>query len=119
MNRVQLIGDLVWPVETRRDRATGQWIGRAMIAVSSDLDGLNFVPLTLHGREATDAAKYLGEGSTVYVNAHLHSLLVTDRDARGNKYRRRFVRVIADRVTYLKILPPRGGDRPGRAEDGR
>lgn len=117
MNRVHLIGDLVWPVEVRHDRRTGQRVAKAMIAVSSDANGLHFVPLTIQGREALDAEKYLGEGSKLYINGHLHSVLVHDRDRRGNRRTRRVLHVIAEQVTYLTILPPRGGERLTRSED--
>src|SRR5262245_46318351 len=83
MNRVQLIGDLVWPVEVWRDPATGRRFGRAMLAVSVGEFDLTFVPLILQDREAVDAARYLGEGSRVEVAAHLHSTLVTDRNLIG------------------------------------
>lgn len=116
MNRVQLIGVLVWPVEVRRDRRTGERFAKAMIAVSSDTNGLHFVPLTIHGREAIDAEKYLGEGSRLYINGHLDSVLVHDRDRRGNRHTRRVLYIIADRVTYLTVLPPRGGEL-ARSED--
>src|SRR5262245_23529818 len=108
MNRVELIGDLVSPVEVRRDWSTGRTMGKAIIAVSRDVPGIDFVPVTLWGREAVDASKYLGEGSTVAVKGHIHSGFLADRDARGIK-RRRLVYVIADRVAYLRVRPPRGG----------
>jgi hypothetical protein len=110
MNRLELIGDLVWPVDVWRDRTTGRTIGKAMLAVSHGVEGLHFVPLTLYDGEALDAAKYLGEGSRLSVTAHLHSVLVTDRDANGSERTRRVLHVIVDRITYLTICPPRGGD---------
>jgi single-stranded DNA-binding protein len=112
MNRVQLVGVVLWPVEARRDRMTGQTMGRAVIAVLGDVQDLHFVPLTLQGKDATDAATYLGEGSRVAVNGHLHSVLVRDRDWRGTRRTRRVLSAIADRVTYLAVRPPHGGDRP-------
>jgi len=107
MNRVELIGDLVSPVEVRRDRNTGRTRSKAIIAVPRAL-GMDFVPVTLRGREAADAAKYLGEGSTVAIKGHIHSGLLAERSAGGVKLRR-LVYVIADRVTYLHVRPPRGG----------
>jgi single-stranded DNA-binding protein len=68
---------------------------------------VDFVPVTLWGREAWDASKYLGEGSTVAVRGHLHSGVVVG-DATSAR-RRRLVYVIADRVTFLVVLPPRVG----------
>ena len=117
MNRVQLTGVLVWPVEVHRDRNTGQTIGKAMVAVSCGVNDLHFVPVRLRGREAIDAANYLGEGSRVDIKGHLHSVLVTDRGAAGATRKRRLVYVIADRITYLTVHPPRGGDRLPRPED--
>src|SRR5215831_6411979 len=112
MNRVQLIGDVVWPVKVWTDRTTGQTFGRTMLAVSSDADVLVFVPLILPDSEATDAGLYLGEGSRVKVDAHLHSSLVAYRDDSDHKRARRILRVIADSVTYLNLRAPRSGDRP-------
>jgi hypothetical protein len=109
MNRVQLIG--VLPIELWHDHITGRAFGRAMIAVPSDIEGLNFVPVILQGGDAVDAAKHLGEGSRVDIIGHLHSVLVTDRDANGTTRRRRVLHVIADRVTYLVVCQPRSGDR--------
>ena|SRR5215469_5618822 len=112
MNRVQLIGDVVWPVKVWTDRTTGLTFGRTMLAVSSDTDRLVFVPLILPDSEATDAGLYLGEGSRVNVDAHLHSSLVTCHDASQRRRTRRILRVIADSVTYLDLRAPQSGDRP-------
>jgi len=112
MNRVQLIGDIVWPVEVWTDSATGRTFGKAMLAVSADTDPLVFVPLILRDSEATDAGMYLGEGSRVKVNAHLHSALVTYYDASHNRRARRVLSVIVDSVTYLALRAPQSGDRP-------
>ncbi len=109
MNRVQLIGVLVWPVDVWRDRVTGRTHGKAMIVVSSGVEGLDFVPVILNDREALDAAAYLGEGSRVEVVGRLHSAVVTLGSA--NKRTRRTVSVIAERVTYLVVCPPRSGER--------
>jgi single-stranded DNA-binding protein len=111
MNRVHLIGVIVLPTELRHNRTTRRTIGKAMIAIPSGAEGLNFVPIILHDSDATDAAMYLGEGSRVEVIGHLHSALVTDRDADGTVRRRRVLHVIADDVTYLTVCWPRGGDR--------
>ncbi len=112
MNRVQLIGDIVWPVEVWTDGATGRTFGKTMLAVSADTDPLVFVPLILQDSEATDAGMYLGEGSHVKVSAHLHSSLVTYHDASHNKRTRRVLHVITDSVTYLALRVPQSGDRP-------
>jgi single-stranded DNA-binding protein len=111
MNRVHLIGTLVWSVEVSRDRSTGQPVAKAMLAVTDGAPGLDFVPVALHGNEATDAANYLGEGSLIYVMGHLHSVLRHERDSDGTEHTRRTLHVIADQVAYLTICPPRGGDR--------
>jgi single-stranded DNA-binding protein len=112
MNRVELIGVLIWPVEMRRDAATTRPIGKLMLAVTSGARPLEFIPVTLRGREAADAAKYLGEGSRISVRGHLHSALITDRDQHGRRRTRRVVTVMADRVTYLIVRQPRSGGRP-------
>jgi len=110
MNQVDLVGDLVSLSEVRRDRSTGRTVGKAIIAVSRGVLGVDFVPVTLWGREVIDASKYLGEGSTVAVRGHIHTGLLAERGAMGVR-RRRLVYVIGDRVSYLDIRPPRGGGR--------
>jgi single-stranded DNA-binding protein len=110
MNRLELIGTLVWPVEARREHLTGRSFARAMLAVSRGVDGMDFVPLTLRDREAEDAARYLGEGSLVAVEGHLHSTLLADRDERGARHARRVLSVIVDRVTYLRVRASHAGD---------
>ena len=110
MNTVHLIGQLVSPVECRRDQITKRTWGKAIIAVPRGSKGvIDFVPVTLRDREAEMAARYLDDGSLVSVQGHLHSAHRT-----GDVYAvRRFVWVIADRVTYLR-LPRRDGSE-GRA----
>jgi single-strand DNA-binding protein len=113
MNRVELVGNLVFPVEVNRMRGTAPAMARAVIAVArGGVKGLDFVPLTLRGRDVLDAAAYLGEGSLIAVSGHLHSVLLTDRDSDGSpNRRRRQLYVIADRVTYHRVNTPRSGDR--------
>lgn len=112
MNRVQLIGDIVWPIEVWTDCTTGPTFAKAMLAVSADTDPLAFVPLILQDSEAIDAGRYLGEGSRVKVSAHLHSSLVTYHDASQNNRTRRVLHIIADSLTYLTVCAPQSGDRP-------
>ena len=113
MNRVELVGNLVFPVAVRRECDVAPTIARAVIAVARvGAPGLDFVPLTLRGREAIDAAAYLGEGSLIAVHGHLHSVLLVERDSHGRpKRRERPLYVIADRVTYLRVQTPQSGDR--------
>ncbi len=111
MNRLQLVGKLVWPVEVERERGTGLAIAKAMIAVSNRVTGIDFIPVTLRDNEAVDASKYLGDGSLVAVDGHVRSTLVTDRYPWGAKRRRRVLSVTVDRVTYLVVQAPRGGAR--------
>ncbi len=112
MNRSQLVGKLVWPVEVEHERGTGLAIGKAMIAVPNCVTGMDFIPVTLRDNEAIDASKYLGDGSLVAVDGHVHSALVTDRYTWGAKRTRRVLSVTVDRVTYLVVRAPRGGARP-------
>lgn len=105
MNLVHLVGDIVLPVELRRDRITGRTFGKALIAVPNGVHGTYFVPVTLRGNEAVDAANYLGEGSRVDVTGHIHSAY------RADGRPRRVLYVIADRVTYLNLRAPQSGDR--------
>ncbi len=58
MNRLQLVGKLVWPVEVERERGTGLAFAKAMIAVPNRVTGMDFVPVTLRDNEAIDASKY-------------------------------------------------------------
>ncbi len=111
MNRLQLVGQLVWPVEVERERGTGLAVAKAMIAVPNRVTGMDFIPVTLRDNEAIDASKYLSDGSLVAVDGHVHSALVTDRYAWGAKRRRRVLSVAVDRVTYLVVQAPRGGAR--------
>jgi single-stranded DNA-binding protein len=110
MNRVQLIGELLWPVNLWRDRTTGRTFGKALLAVTDS--GLAFVPVVLQDEVALDAARYLGEGSRIEVAAHLRSSLVTNRDLHGTKRTRRVVSVIANRVTYVVVRSPGSEGRP-------
>lgn len=108
MNRVQLVGQLVYPVEVRRDRVTGLTTARSLIAVPR-ATGTDFVPVTLRDREAIDAERYLGDGSTVAIEARLHGALIAQSDGLGARVRRQVVYVIANRVTYLDVRPFKGG----------
>jgi single-strand DNA-binding protein len=110
MNRLELIGIVVWPVEIRSEQVTGRPFARAMLAVSRGVDGMDFVPLTLWDREAEDAARYVGEGSLVAVEGHVRSTLQSDRDTHGTSRTRRMVSVVADRVTYLRLRAPGAGN---------
>ncbi len=109
MNRVQLVGQLVYPVEVRRDRVTGLATAKGIIAVPRGVQGTDFVPVTLRDREAIDAERYLGDGSTVAIEARLHCALMAERDGQGARLRRQLVYVIANRVTYLDVRPFKGG----------
>ena len=111
MNRVQLVGDIVWPVDVWIDSAAGRTFARTTLAVSSDTAPLVFVPVILQDREATDAGMYLGEGSRVKVGAHLRSSLVTYHDASHAKRTQRVLHVVGDSVTYLTLRAPQSGSR--------
>jgi single-stranded DNA-binding protein len=109
MNRVQIVGVLVWPIDVWSDRTTGRFFGKAMLAVSAEDPPLAFIPVILRDSEAVDASMYLGEGSRIEVTAHLHSTLVTSHDTGGNKRTRRALHVIADQVKYLTVRSPQSG----------
>jgi single-stranded DNA-binding protein len=109
MNRLELIGTVVWPVELRAEQVTRRPFARAMLAVPRDVKGMDFLPLTLWDREAEDACRYLGEGSLVAVEGHLRSRLVSG--THGQHGARRGVYVVADRLSYLRLRTPRAGDR--------
>lgn len=113
MNRLQLIGKVVWPVEVERERGTGLTIARAMVAVANDNDmtGIDFIPVTLRDNDAIDASRYLGDGSLIALDGRVHSRLVTDRYAHGAKRRRRVLSVGVERVTYLVVREPGSGAR--------
>jgi single-stranded DNA-binding protein len=92
MNSVQLIGELVSSVETHRGRITGRHIGKTMLAVHRGTKGdVDFVPVTLRDREAEMGARYLGDGSLVAVEGHLHSAVMAAWDANERP------------VTYLRL----------------
>ncbi len=112
MNTVHLIGELVNPVAVKRDRITKRVWGKVIIAVPRGSKGtIDFVPVTLRDREADMAARYLGDGSLVSIEGHLHSTVRPNTDGGELVAMRRLVWVIADRVTYLR-MPRRTGDRP-------
>lgn len=112
MNRVQLIGDLLSPIEIRT-LGSGRTIGKTIIAVSRGVElGTDWVPLVLHDQQAINAAKYLGEGSRVAVEGRLHSAHVAEPGVARIRRTRRVLDVIVDRITYLRPLPPTR--RPGR-----
>lgn len=112
MNTVHLIGELVSPVAINRDRITQRTWGKTVIAVARGIKGgIDFVPVTLRDRDAEMAARYLGDGSLVAIEGHLHSELRPHPGGHDMFAVRRHVWVIADRVTYLRLLR-RTGDRP-------
>lgn len=112
MNRLQLVGKLVWPVEVKREPVTGLPVAKAMIAVPNEVTGIDFIPVTLRNHEAVDASKYLGDGSLIAVDGHVHSRLVTDRYSHGVRRTRRVVSITVDRITYLVMRQPGSGVRP-------
>jgi len=112
MNTVRLIGELVNPVALRRDRIGKRAWAKTIIAVPCESSGaIDFVPVTLRNREAEMAARYLGDGSLVSIDGHLHSAVRPELDGGELVAVRRSLWVIADRITYLRIAR-RTGDRP-------
>ena len=104
MNIVHLIGELVTPLELRRDRRSKRSWGRTVIAVPRGNNGaIDFVPLILRDREADMAAMYLGDGSLVSIEGHIHSALRPNPVSDDVYTVRRSLWVIADRVTYLRL----------------
>src|SRR3981081_4817112 len=108
MNTVYLIGELVMPLELRRDRNSGRTWGKTVIAVPRTKGIIDFVPVTLRDREAEMAARYLGDGSLVGIEGYIHSAVQPNPIVDDVRVIRRSLRVIADRVTYLR-LPRRTG----------
>jgi single-stranded DNA-binding protein len=109
MNTAHLIGELVTPPEIKRDRNSARCWGRTVIAIPrGSKGGIDFVPVTLRDGEADMAARYLGDGSVISVEGHLHSAWRPDpgTDVRAMRHS---LWVIADRVTYLIVRQPRGG----------
>ena|SRR5436190_17052269 len=104
MNTVHLIGELVTPPEIKRDRNSARRWGRTVIAVPRGSKGsIDFVPVTLRDREAEMAAHYLGDGSLVSIEGHLHSAWQPNPGSNDVRAMRRCLWVIADRVTYLRL----------------
>ena len=104
MNRVLLVGELVTPLELKRDRTSKRSWGRTVIAVPRGSGGaIDFVPVTLRDREADMAARYLGDSSLVSIEGHIHSALRPNPIADDVRAVRRCLWVIADRVTYLRL----------------
>jgi len=114
MNTVHLVGELVSPVECRRDQITKRAWGKAIIAVPRGSKGaIDFVPVTLRDREAEMAARYLGDGSLVSVEGHIHSALRPGGNVGDVHTVPWLVWVIADRVAYLRLS--RQAQSEGRA----
>ena len=112
MNTVHLIGELVSPVALKRDRITKRAWGKTIIAVPRGSKGaIDFVPVTLSNHEAEMAARYLGDGSLVSIDGHLHSAVRPDLDGGELVALRRSLWVVADAITYLRIAR-RIGERP-------
>lgn len=112
MNIVRLVGELVAPVVLKHDRSNRRAWGRTVIAVQRGSKGaIDFVPVTLSNREAEMAARYLGDGSLVSIEGHLHSAVRPELDGGELVAVRRSLWVVADGVTYLRIAR-RTGDRP-------
>lgn len=112
MNTVHLIGELVNPVAVRRDRFGKRAWGKTVMAVPRGGTGIiDFVPVTLSGREAEMAARYLGDGSLVSIEGHLHSAVRPELDGGELVAMRRSLWVVTDRIAYLRIVR-RTGERP-------
>jgi single-stranded DNA-binding protein len=113
MNRVQLIGMLVCPVELRTLRI-GRTFGKTIIAVPRGIElGTDWVTLTLWDRQAVNAARYLNEGARVAIEGRIHGTYRVTKADDGSKRTRRSVEVIVERIAYLSPRPPAGvaGDR--------
>src|SRR5258708_37049643 len=105
MNTVRLLGELVNPVVLKRARERA-W-GKTVIAVPrGGIGGIDFVPVTLSGREAEMAARYLGDGSLVSIEGRLHSAVRPELDGGELVTGRRSLWVIAERGTDLRIVRP-------------
>ena len=103
MNRVLLIGELTNEVEVQRHRRSGPAWAKTTIAVTRGTKGaIDFVPVVLRDREAVQASRYLGGGSLIAVEGHVHSAVTPVRDD-DDLHTRRLVWVIADRVFYLRL----------------
>lgn len=108
MNRVLLIGELTNGVEVHRHRGSVPAWAETLIAVPRGSKGaIDFVPVVLRDREAVQASRYLGDGSLVAVEGHIHSALTPVHD--DGLRARRLVWVIADRVFYLRLPRARAG----------
>src|SRR5262245_27461279 len=112
-NKVHLIGELVTPVELKRDgRGKRRW-GRTVNAVPRESNGaVDFVPIILRDHEADMAALYLGDGSLVSIDGRIHSVSRANPVSDGVHAVRRSLWVIANRVTYLR-LPRRAAVKVG------
>ena len=114
MNRVQLIGVLVCPIELRTLRV-GRTFGKSIIPVPRGIElGTDWVTLTLWDRQAINAARYLGEGARVAIEGRIRGVHRVTRAEDGTRRTRRSVEVIVDRIAYLSPRPASGvpGGRP-------
>lgn len=105
LNRVMLLGNLTRDPEIRQT-SKGQSVGDLAIAVNRSWSGednqrheeVTFVDITVWGRTAENAQKYLKKGRSIFVEGRLQ--LDTWEDKETGKKRSR-MRVVAERLQFM------------------
>ena len=107
-NHVQLTGNLVGELETRRldgDRVMGKFT-IAVDRIGDRKGGTDFIRVAVFGRQAANTATYCGKGSKVSVAGRLRSGSYNRTNAETGEIERRYTtEVIADQVEFLSPRP--------------
>lgn len=105
INRVMLLGNLTRDPEIRQTNK-GQSVGDLSIAVNRSWSGednqrheeVTFVDITVWGRNAENAEKYLKKGRSIFVEGRLQLDTWEDKET-GQKRSR--MRVVAERLQFM------------------
>ena len=111
VNKVLLLGNLTREVSLKHTQS-GKPIAELTIAVnrkSGDREEVCYVDVTVWGKSAENCQKYLGKGSSVYVEGFLR----LDKWETQSGEPRSKLRVIAETVQFIST---RNGDRDRRPE---
>ena len=107
-NHVQLTGNLVGGVETRRldgDRVMGKFT-LAVDRIGDKKGSTDFIRVVVFGRQAANTALYCGKGSKVSVAGRLRSSSYNRTNTETGEIEKRYAtEVVADQVEFLSPRP--------------
>lgn len=98
MNKVLLTGNITKDLEIKKSGDTD--ILKFSIAVKRDKDNVDFIPITVFGKQAEAVVKYCGKGSKILVSGTLRISNYEDK----NKVKRTSVEVIADTYNGIEFI---------------